>query len=180
LEKKRVFLGYVVSDEGIKVDLKKIATVIEWPSPKSITLLRGYLDISMYYRRFVRIYAQIVAPLITLLKKDAFKWNDEAEACFIWLKLLMMSTPVLSTPYFSKTIVLECDASRDGLGVVLMQDNDPITFESQKFESREQTKSTYDKELLEIMHALVKWKQYLLRMKFLMKMDHNSLKYFLT
>jgi hypothetical protein len=86
----------------------------------------------------------------------------------------------LSAPYFSKTFVLECDASGDGLGVVLMQDNHPITFESQKFKPREKTKSTYDKEMLAIMHALVKWKQYLLGMKFLVKTDHNSLKYFLT
>jgi hypothetical protein len=123
-------LGHVVSDEGIKVDPKKIVAVTEWPSPKSITSLRGFLGLTGYYRRFVRNYAQIVAPLTTLLKKDAFKWNDEAEACFRRLKLLMTSTLVLSAPYFSKSFVLECDASGAGLGVVLMQDNHPIAFES--------------------------------------------------
>jgi len=61
-----------------------------------------------------------------------------------------------------------------------MQYNHPIAFESQKFKAREQTKSTYDKEMLAIMHALVKWKQYLLGTKFLMKTNHDSLKYFLT
>jgi hypothetical protein len=92
----------------------------------------------------------------------------------------MTSTPVSTTPNFSKTFFLECDDSGTGLGVVLMQDNHPIPFESKIFKPREQTKSTYDKEMLAIMHALVKWKQYLLGTKFLVKMDHNSLKYFLT
>jgi len=87
---------------------------------------------------------------------------------------------VFSALDFSKSFVLECDASRTELGVVLMKYNHPIAFESQKFQQREKTKSMYDKEILEIMHALVKWKQYLLGMKFLMKTDQNSLKYFLT
>lgn len=113
-------MGHIVSDEGIKVDPKKIMAVTEWPSPKSITSLRGFLGLTGYYRRFVRNYAQIVAPLTMLLKKDAFKWNEEAEACFKKLKLLMTTTPVLSAPDFSKTFVLECDASGIGIGVVLM------------------------------------------------------------
>ena len=63
----------------------------------------------------------------------------------------MPSTPVLATPYFSKPFVIECDASGYGLGVVLMQDEHPITFESRKLNNREQLKSTYDKEMLETM-----------------------------
>jgi hypothetical protein len=119
-------------------------------------------------------------PLIALLKKDAFKRNEESEACLRRLKLLMISTLVFSALFFSKLFVLESDALGAGLGVVLLQDNHPIAFESQKFKPRKKTKSTYDKEMLEIMHALVKWKEYLLGTKFLVKMDHNSLKYFLT
>jgi hypothetical protein len=138
-------LGPVVLDEGIKFHPKKIVAVTEWPFPKSITSLRGFLGLTRYYRRFVLNYAQIVAPLTTLLKKYAFKWNDEVEACFKRLKLLMTSTLVFSAPYFSKSFFLECLASRVGLGVVLMQHNYFITFKSKKFKSREKTKSTYDK-----------------------------------
>ena len=92
----------------------------------------------------------------------------------------MTSTPVLATPDFMKTFILECDASQTSLGVVLMQDKHPISFEIWKLKLSEQTKSTYDKEMLAITHALVKWKQYLFEAKFLVKIDHNNLKYFLT
>ena len=104
----------------------------------------------------------ITAPLSNLLKKNAFQWSEEAEKCFEALKGIMSSTPVLATPYFSKPFVIQCDASGYGLGVVLMQDEHLIAFKSRKLKKREQLKSTYDKEMLEIMQALVKWRQYLL------------------
>ena len=92
----------------------------------------------------------------------------------------MTSTPVLEALDCTNTFILECDASGTGLGVVLMQNKHPITFESQKLKPSEQTKSTYNKEMLAIIHALVKWKQYLFGEKFIVKIEHNSLKYFLT
>jgi hypothetical protein len=104
-------LGHVISDEEIKVDPKKIMAVTKWPSPNSITSSRGFLGLTRYYRRFVQNYAQIVAPLKTLVKKYVFKWNDEAVACFTKLKLLMTSTLVFTAPNFYKTFVLKCDAS---------------------------------------------------------------------
>ena len=81
----------------------------------------------------------------------------------------MTSTPVLAALDFMMTFILECDASGTCLGVVLMQDKHPIAFESQKLKPSEKTKSTYDKEMMAIMHALVKWKQYLFEEKFLVK-----------
>ena len=91
----------------------------------------------------------------------------------------MSSTHVLATPNFSKPFMIECDASSYGLGAVLMQDEHPIDFESRKLNKWEKLKSTYDKEMLEIMQALVKWKQYLLGRKFMICIEHNSLQYLL-
>ena len=103
--------------------------ITEWSSPKSITSLRGFLGLTCYYRIFVHNYTQIVAPLTSLLKRDAFRWDKDAETCFEQLKTLMTSTPVLAAPDFTKTFILECDASGTGLGVVLMQYKHPIAFE---------------------------------------------------
>ena len=81
----------------------------------------GFLGLTGYYRRFIRNYAHKTAPLSNLLKKNAFQWNGEADKCFEALKIIMSSTPVIATPYFSKPFLIECDASSYGLGAVLMQ-----------------------------------------------------------
>ena len=91
----------------------------------------------------------------------------------------MTSTPLLVTPDFTTTFILEFDASRTALGSFLIQDKHPIDFESWKLKPTKQTKSIDDNEKLAIMHALFKWKQYLFGVKFLVKIYHNSLKYFI-
>ena len=91
----------------------------------------------------------------------------------------MSNAPVLATPDFSKPFVIECDASGFGIGAVLMQDGHPIAFESRKLNKQERLKSTHNKEMLAIIHALAKWRQYLLRSKFLIRTDHNSIQHLL-
>ena len=77
-KKEKEFLGHIVSAGDIKVDGKQIMVIIDWISPKSITSLRGFLGITSYYKIFVRNYAQIVAPLTSLLKRDTFRWDKDA------------------------------------------------------------------------------------------------------
>ena len=101
-------------------------------------------------------YAHKTAPLTNLLKKNSFRWNGEAKNCFEALKNIMSSMLVLATPDFTKHFVVECDASGFGIGVILMQGH-PIAFKSRKLNKRESLKSTYDKEMLAIIHALTKW-----------------------
>jgi hypothetical protein len=95
------------------------------------------------------------------------------------MKEVMGTCPVLELPDFTLPFVLECDASGEGIGVVLMQGGHPIVFESQNLNQLESLYSIYDKEMLAIMHALTKFKQYLVGNKFVVKTDHNSLKYLL-
>ena len=95
------------------------------------------------------------------------------------MKKIMSSCSVLALPVFSQSFVLECDASGEGIGAVLMQNNHPIAFESKKLKDYEHYYSIYDKEMLAILHAPTKFKQYLVGGRFKVKTDHNSLKYFL-
>ena len=95
------------------------------------------------------------------------------------MKEIMSTCPVLALPNFSQSFVLECDTSGVGIGAVLMQGGHPIVFESRKLDESERLYPIYDKEMLAIMHALIKFRQYLVGSRFVVKTDHNSLKYFL-
>ena len=154
--------------------------MINWPLPKTLKQLRGFLGITSYYQRFVRHYAMIAAPLTELLKKDSFRWNDMATASFESLKKVLFELPVLSLPDFNKDFVVETDASKTGLGGVLMQDSHPIAYFSKKIGPRMQSASTYVRELFAITEATVKWRQFLLGRPFVLRTDHKSLKYLLT
>jgi hypothetical protein len=124
------YLGHIVSHEGVKVDPNKIKSMMDWPIPKTLNNLRGFLGLIGYYRKFVQHYGRIAAPLTTLTKKDSFSWTLEETKYFEQLKEVMCKDPVLTTPDFTKTFIVECDASGNGIGVVLMQKGRPLAFES--------------------------------------------------
>ena len=88
----------------------------------------GFLGLTGYYHKFVKDYGNISAPLTTLLKKDAFTWTHVVECAFEKLKQAMCTTPVLSMPDFSKPFTIESDDCDNGLGVVLVQYENPIAF----------------------------------------------------
>ncbi|XP_026377993.1 uncharacterized protein LOC113272361 [Papaver somniferum] len=112
--------------------------------------LRGFLGLAGYYRKFVKDFGKISALLTQLLKKDAFKWIDEATAAFKLLQQALTTTPVLLLPDFSKEFYLECDASGGGIGAVLMQSSRPIAFYSKPLSGKNLKLSVYDKEMLAI------------------------------
>jgi hypothetical protein len=121
--KKVVFLGYVVSTKGIEVDEEKVKAIKEWPTLKSITEVRSFHGLVSFYRRFVKNFSTIAAPLTELIKKNVgFHWWSDQANTFATLKERLCSTPVLVLPDFKKTFKIECDASGIGIGVVLMQD----------------------------------------------------------
>ena len=131
-----------------------------------------------YYRKFFKNYGRIATPLTTLLKKDAFSWSPEATKDFEYLKEEICRALVLATLDFTKNFIMECDASGNGIGVVLMQDGRPIAFEIRPIKGKNSHKPIYEKEMLAIIHALKKWHSYLMGRHFKVKTDHDSLKYF--
>jgi hypothetical protein len=110
------------------VDPKKIEAMQDWPHPKTLKRLHGFLGLTDYYRKFVKNYGKIVTPLTALLKKYPLTWTPTTNPAFQTLKEAMCTTPGLTLPDFTKTFILECDAYERGIGAVLMQYGRPLAF----------------------------------------------------
>ena len=149
-------MGHIVSHEGVKVDTNNIKAMMDWSIPKTLKNLRGFFGLTGYYRKFVRNYGRIAAPLTALTQKDAFSWTPEATKSFEQLKEVMCKDLVLTSPDFTKTFIVEGDASGNGIGVVLMQEGRPLAFESRPIKGRYLHKPIYEKEMMAILHALKK------------------------
>ena len=119
--------------------MEKIRAILDCPTPKTVTKLNGFLGLCTYYKRYVKGFSQFATPLTDLTKKGAFTWTKVAQQTFEKMKTIMSSCPVLALPDFSQSFIVECDASREGLGAVLMQNHHLIAFESRKLKDYEHT-----------------------------------------
>lgn len=161
------------------MDPQKIEAILQWPIPKSIKALRGFLGLTGYYRRFVRNYGKIARPLTDLLKKGKFLWNEDSSTAFKLLQQAITSAPVLAMPDFEQPFCIECDASGKGIGAVLFQNKKPIAFFSKALAESSLTKSVYEKELMALVLAIQHWRPYLLGRKFTVYTDQKSLRHLL-
>ncbi|XP_006366953.1 uncharacterized protein [Solanum tuberosum] len=169
---------FVVSSKGVEVDDEKIKAIKEWPKPNSVTEVRSFHRLASFYRRFVRDFSTIAAPLTEVIKKDkVFTWGKEQDDAFNLLKDKLCSAPLLQLLDFSKSFEVECDASGKGIGAVLMPDSKPIAYFSEKPSGATLNYLTYDKELYALVRALATWQHYLWPREFVVKTDHESLKY---
>ncbi|MCH81241.1 Ty3/gypsy retrotransposon protein, partial [Trifolium medium] len=175
-QKKVEYLGHLITAVGVAVDPGKVESVLQWPTPKNVKGVRGFLGLTGYYRKFIRNYGKIARPLTELTKKEGFKWGEEAQHAFDELKRKLTTAPVLALPNFAKDFLIECDASGEGIGAILMQDKNPIAYFSKALGVRNLAKSAYEKELMAVVLAIQHWRPYLLGKRFKVSTDQKALK----
>ncbi|GKB69516.1 putative nucleotidyltransferase, ribonuclease H [Tanacetum coccineum] len=174
------FLGHVIDSEGIHVDPSKIESIKNWTSPKSPTEIHQFLGLAGYYRRFIEGFSKIAKPMTKLTqKKVKFEWGDKQEAAFQLLKQKLCSAPILALPEGSEDFIAYCDASKKGLGAVLMQREKVISYASRQLKIHEKNYTTHDLELGAVVFALKIWRHYLYGTKCTVFTDHKSLQHIL-
>ncbi|WRX10265.1 Reverse transcriptase domain - like 10 [Theobroma cacao] len=173
--------AHLLSRTGIYVDPKKVEAILQWKQPKTLTKIRSFLGLADYYRRFVQGFSLIAAPLTRLTRKGVkFVWDDVCENRFQELKNRLTSAPVLTLPVNGKGFVVYSDASKLGLGCVLMQDEKVVAYASRQLKRHEANYPTHDLELAAVVFALKIWRHYLYGEHCQIFTDHKSLKYLLT
>lgn len=183
------FLGSIVAEGSLQMDPSKVRAVSEWPRPETRKQLQRFLGFANFYRRFIRSYSSVAAPLHVLTSPGtSFRWTPAAEEAFQHLKQRFCSAPILTLPDPNQQFVVEVDASDVGVGAVLSQrssvDNKihPCAFFSRRLSPAERNYNIGDRELLAIKLALEEWRQWLegTPQPFLVWTDHKNLEYIRT
>lgn len=180
------YLGYIIGDGMLKTDPDKVEAIMKIAVPKNIREVRSFLGTAGWYRRFIKDFATISAPLTDTLKKSKkFIMTEEAIKAFESLKRSLTRAPVLRHADFRKRFFIQCDASEYGIGAVLFQLNDqedehPIAFYSQKLNSSQKNYSVTEKECLAAVMAIKKFRPYVELMDFTVITDHASLQWLMN
>ncbi|USP73296.1 Reverse Transcriptase [Curvularia clavata] len=182
------FLGFIISTEGVKMNPKKVQAVRDWKTPKTVKDVQSFLGLANYYRKFIKDYSKITAPLTEITKKEVgFRWKQEQQKAFDKLKQTFLEAPVLEMYDPQRPTRLETDASDYALGAVLSQQCPdgkwrPVFYHSRKFDEAELNYDVHDKELLGVVDAFEQWEVYLLGLPHTIEVftDHQNLTSFMT
>ncbi len=181
------FLGYVISSGGVAMDDKKVRNVVNWPQPATLKELQRFLGFDNFYRRFIRNFSMIAAPLTSMTKKGSQRltWSLAAHQAFQSLKERFTTVPILHHPDPEREFIVEVDASSTGIGAVLSQCQGsppklyPCAFFSLKLNSAEQNYDVGNRELLAMKATFEEWRHWLEGAKhpFTVLTDHRNLEY---
>jgi len=181
------YLGFIVGKEGVKMDPDKIKTIIDWQTPRNVTDIRSFTGFAGFYRKFIRNFSGILAPVTALEKKGVtFAWTTDCENAFQQIKSEFIKEPILQAFDWDLETVLECDSSDWVVGGILSQRKDnvlkPVAFYSKKHTPTECNYEIYDKELMAIVRCLEEWRPELegTAEPFTIITDHRNLEYFMT
>ena len=173
-------LGFIVSAQGIKANLIKVQAILEWETPTNIHEVRSFHCLASFYRRFIRNFSTMTAPISNCVKKGDFEWTKSAQEALDKIKELITQAHVLRLPGFSKIYEVACDASNLRIDGVLSRESHPIAFYSEKLDSSKLNYSTYDKELYALVQTLKHWRHYLICKEFILFSDHEALKWLIS
>ncbi|XP_044574087.1 uncharacterized protein LOC116655403 [Drosophila ananassae] len=185
--KRRVkYLGHIIGDGGIRTDPEKVKAITDFPIPKTLRALRSFMGLCGWYRKFVSNFAALTAPLTDLMTtKRRFSLTPEALKAFEVLKRRLCEAPVLCNPDFNKPFAIHCDASKSGVGAVLVQETDegdekPVAFVSKKLNKAQRNYTVTEQECLAAIVALKQYRAYVEGHPFKIVTDHASLKWLMS
>jgi len=181
-EEKLSYLGHIKSKDGIAVDERKTEAMVKYPVPTNLREIRGFVNLCGYYRRFIKNFSSIAAPITQLLKKsEPFVWTDTQQQAFEKLKLKLVSPPILGFPQENAETIIYTDACGYGLGASITQIQEGtervLAYASRTLSKTERNYSTTEQECLAILFAVEKFRPYVFHVKFKVITDHNALRW---
>jgi hypothetical protein len=170
-----IFLGFIVSAQGISVDPSKVQAMTDWPPPSNVHEVRSFHGLASFYRCFIKNFSSIMAPITECTKNGPIIWTPAAQRAFENVKKKLTEAPVLRLPNFEQPFEVACNASHVGIGGVLSQQGHPIAFYSEMLNDTRHRYSTYDLEFYALVQSLKHRRHYLIHKEFMLYTDHDSL-----
>ena len=155
MQEEIVYLGFVISADGLKMDHEKVKAILEWPTLENVGEVRSFHGLASFFRNFIKNFSVVCNAMTETMRGDKkeFKWTHGADKSFETLKQKVVELPVLALPDLNKVSQVECDASGNAIGYVLSQEGKPVAFFSEKLNDAERKYSVYDQEFYAIVQV---------------------------
>lgn len=186
LDREITYLGHKLDGNGVRPDPRNVEAVRNFSVPRNVRQVRSFIGLCTFYRRHVKDFTKIAAPLTNLTRKGVkFLWDEQCREAFEKLKNALIQEPVLAYPDFTKKFFVTCDASNLAVGGILEQEGEdgsrrPIAYFSRKLNPAEKNYSTIEQEALAVVSAVAHWRVYLAGRKFTVITDHRPLRWLMT